>query len=219
MDNSWFDNPKFRDLCIKNQLEPVIGNGHLVFICPKLPGKEIEEALAELIPKEFKWEFRERMSTMFEAAIRMVLMIYGVMSGKFQFNPNGEVILELPALKKSMATQPGSPLWDKIAGMIKQDAFTKSFQIRVDGEVYRDSDGYSKPDPVEGIPEDNFEDNVHPVHQESPLLKAAKRVTVPDDVKDGRFDNGRDYLPTDVGTDVRILLESTLSVDDFLNNI
>jgi hypothetical protein len=36
---------------------------------------------------------------------------------------------------------------------------------------------------------------------------------------DGRFEYEKDFLPADAATDVRILLESTGSVDEFLKQI
>jgi len=219
MDNAWFDNPSFRNICIENHIEPMMNNGRLFLICPKLPDEKTAEALKGLIPKEVDWRFAEGMSSMIMAAIKVMLAMFGVPSVAFGFGEGGRVILDLPPLRKSTATQPGSPLWNQVASLIQRDPFTQSWQIRVDGEVYRDSEGYSKPDPIDGVPED-FEDeeDPQPVHQGSPLLTAAKKVKPPE-IKDDRFDYDKEFLPKDVGTDVKILLESCQSVEEFLKNI
>ena len=226
MDNQWFDNPKFRELCMQNNIEPVItGEDRLVLICPKLPDKQTASAFAEMIPKGMAWDFAEGLSTMTISAIKMMLAMYRVPMVAFKFSGDGKVVLMTPPLKASTATQSGSPLWDLIVGVLQRDPFTQAYEIRVgcceenpEGEVYRNSDGYAKSDPSnsDGVPEENEVEG--PAHQESPLLAAAKRVPVPK-ITDDRFDYDKDFLPKDVGTDVKILLESCNSVEEFLKNI
>lgn len=225
MDTRWFDNPKFRDLCIQNHIEPVIsGDERLVLICPKLPDEQTASTFAELLPKDLDWGFSEGMSTVTMASIKVMLAMYGATRVVFQFVEGGKVVLLMPPLKGT-ALQPGSPLWDQVVMILQKDPFTKAYEIRVgcceekpEGDVYRNSDGYAKPDPsnAEGVPEENEVDE--PVHQESPLLTAAKKAPVPK-ITDDRFDYDKEFLPKDVGTDVKILLESCNSVEEFLKNI
>lgn len=48
------------------------------------------------------------------------------------------------------------------------------------------------------------------------VMAGEKGIQLP---MDDRFDYDREYLPADVGTDVRILLESSNTVEDFLSKI
>ena len=226
MDTQWFNNPKFRTLCMQNHVEPVIsGDDRLVLICPKLPDEHTYESFAELIPKDLEWGFSEGMCTMNMAAVKMMLAMFHVPGVVFKFVEGGKVVLLMPPLKGT-ATQPGSPLWDQVISILQRDPFTQAYEIRVGcceenpaGDVYRNSEGYAKPDSsnVDGVPEENEVDD-EPVHQESPLLTAAKKGPVPK-ITDDRFDYDKEFLPKDVGTDVKILLESCDSVDEFLKNI
>jgi hypothetical protein len=145
----------------------------------------------------------------------------------FKFVEGGKVVLMMPPLKANTATQPGSPLWDQVIALLQQDPFTKSYEIRVGcchedpaGNIYRDSNGYARPDPVEGVPEENeVDEEPRPVHQESPLLTAAKKDGKALKITDDRFDYDKDFLPKDVATDVKILLESCNSIEEFIKNI
>jgi hypothetical protein len=211
---------------MKNNIEPVIsGDDRLVLICPKLPDEQTAEAFAAIIPKELEWGFSEGLSTMTMATIKVMLALFSVPMVAFKFVEGGKVVIMMPPLKGT-ATQPGSPMWDQVVGLLQRDAFTKTYEIRVgcteenpNGEVYRDSNGYTKPDPVDGVPGENEVEEGEPVHQESPLLTAAKKGVKPPEIKDDRFDYDREFLPKDVGTDVKILLESCQSVEEFLQKI
>jgi hypothetical protein len=97
--------------------------------------------------------------------------------------------------------------------ILQRDPFTQAYEIRVGccqenpaGEVYRNSEGVSE-EPDDG-----------PVHRKSPLLTAAKKVKTPK-ISDGRFDYDKEFLPKDVALDVKILLESCPTMEEFLRNI
>lgn len=225
----WFDTPEFRNVCMANKLEAAInGDGNLVLICPKYPGKAIEEKLAGMIPKEQPWQIVEGASMGLLASLKVMLMMFGARNVLFTHHLDHRLILDIHNPPKSTALQPGSPLWDQIAGAMKSDEFVQTYQIRVDGEVYRDSDGYTKADDLPATPEEMEDDGDH-----RPLSEQAKESTqefqraqreppkpvVKAKVEDNRFDYDREFLPKDVGTDVKILLESCNSVEEFLKNI
>jgi hypothetical protein len=219
MNTAFFDNPKFRNLCIENRIEPMInGEDRLVLLCPKLPDDNIKDQFKALIPSDMSWDFAEGLSHTIISAVKVLLVMFGVPAAAFGFGPagSGAVELMIPEAPKATATQPGSPLWDQVANLLQRDPFTKVYRIVVGGEVYRDSTtGYVKPDDFDGV----SEDMPQPAHQESQLLTAAKKGVKPPTITDDRFDYDKDFLPKDVGTDVRIMLESCNSVEDFLKNI
>jgi hypothetical protein len=234
MSLQWFDNPEFRNVCIQNKLEAAInGDGRLILICPKYPGKEVEEKLTGLIPKEQQWAIVEGISMGLCATIKVMLMMFGVRDVTFKNLPGHHIVIEIENPPKATATQPGSPLWDQLAQGLQQDAFIAnggSYQIRVNGEVYRDSDGYVKPDDLPTSPEDMEDDGDHrPLSEQAKenmsefqqAQRRAQRNTPPPKpaVKDDRFDYDREFLPKDVATDVKILLETCGSVEEFLKNI
>ena len=219
MDNQWFDNPKFRELCIENHIEPVItGDDQLILVCPKLPDEHMVSAFAELIPQELEWGFSEGLSTGSVAAVKIILGMFYVPLVVFKFETGGRVVLLIPPLNKNVRGHIPSSLWDQVVAILLRDPFTRSYEIRVGccqenpmGEVYRNSEG----DPVKGVSEES--DN-GPVHQESPLLTAAKKVKTPK-ISDDRFNYDKEFLPKDVASDVKILLESCKNVEEFLRNI
>ena len=189
-----FEDEKFRNMCIQYHIDPAIVEGKLLLICPKIPSKETMEALAGMIPKDVIWEFKEGLSVMTIGAIRAALHIYGIPEPAFEFEDEGRVTIHFPMLTTEV-TQPSSPLWDHIVKLLERDPFTKAWEIRVNEMMYRNSSGFI-------LGQESHKD----------YLNDPK-------INDDRFDYDRDFLPKDVGMDVKILLESCGSVEEFLKNI
>lgn len=212
---------------MENKLEALInGEGSLVLVCPKYPGKAIEEKLGGLIPKEQPWAIVEGASTGNLSTIKVMLMMFGARDILFKNLPDHRLVLEVENAPQATALEAGSPIWDQVAHVIRSDEFVQSYQIRVNGEVYRDSDGYVKPDDLPGSPEMDMEEQPPLSEQAKANMQEFQRAQreppkpiVTAKVEDDRFDYDRDFLPVDVGMDVKILLESTNSVEDFLKSI
>jgi hypothetical protein len=100
---------------------------------------------------------------------------------------------------------------------LKKDPFVETFTIKINGKVVRDSSQYvgsSEPSPIDDEGDDDQE------HSYQILSEAPRQSTrTPTAVKDDRFAYERPFLPKDVATDVKILLESTGSVEEFLKKI
>ena len=191
----FFDNEMFKNICIQYHIDPAfIEGGKLLLFCPKIPSKETEEALARIIPKGVIWEFKEGLSVMTIGAIKAALYIYGIPEPAFEFEDGGKVTIHFSILTTEV-TQPNSPLWDHVAQLLQRDPFTRVWKIKVNEMVYRDSSGFI-------------------LGQES-----HKEILDNPKIYDDRFNYDRDFLPKDVGMDVKILLESSKSVEEFLNNI
>jgi hypothetical protein len=209
MNKSWFFNEGFKNFCKEKGLEPKITvDDRLVLICPKIPDKTEQENIAkgikELLPSEVQWSLSEGLSVQTEKTLSSYLAMYGIGGCGMVYGPEGEIALIFPSVPDTTAMQPESPVWQEVGNLLMRDPYVKGYHIIVQGEVYRNSDGYVKPDT-------SIDDILN-------TKSAVKGFKAPE-IKDDRFDDGRDFLPKDVATDVKILLESCDSVDDFLRNI
>jgi hypothetical protein len=211
MNKSWFFNSKFKDFCKEKGLEPHITiDERLVLVCPKLPEKPLQEEIAkslkELVPAEVEWGLSEGLSAQTEKTLSSYLAGYGVRGCGMVYGPAGEIALFFPEVPDTTAMQPESPVWQEVGNLLMRDPYVKGYHIIVRGEMYRNSDGYVKPD-----------DSGSEVDKAIPgsSVKGFKAPVI----KDNRFNYDREFLPKDVGTDVKILLESCNSVDEFLKNI
>ena len=214
MNKTWFFTQEFKNFCKEKGLEPRITmDDRLVLICPKIPEKflqeEIAKGISELVPKEVEWGLSEGLSAQTEKTLASYLAGYGVVGGGMVYGPVGEVALIFPQVPNTTAMQPESPVWQEVGNLLMRDPYVKGYHIIVRGELFRNSDGYVKPDDsIDGA-------------EDREILKSKSSVTgfkIPV-IKDNRFDYDREFLPMDVGTDVKILLESCNTVEDFLNNI
>jgi hypothetical protein len=217
--NEYLDDPKFRQLCKENRIEYVVtGDRRLHLICSKKPDPSILKAFKELIPPQQQWVVEEGLSTSTKTAVTVMLGFYG-MHVEFTMN-NGMVIVEVSNASGNIA-YPDNDIWNQIGTCLRRDPYLKEFQIQVNGELYRDSTGYTKTVDTSPTEDDNIlfrYPEREPAHQETPLLRAVKKGPTPV-IKDDRFDYDRDFLPPDVGMDVKILLESCNSVEEFLKKI
>jgi hypothetical protein len=211
MNEQFFDTREFLDLCRTNKVEPMVTSDHrLVLVCPKYPGKDVESKFKAMIPEEVSWMFAEGLCQTTLIHIKMGLKSIGLDKVLIHNLPNHRVTVDVEAPEGHPLAGSTSPVWDMVASILKKDSFAETFIIRVNGSVVRDSSQYvGSPD----VPIDDEGD-----YMEDYVPEQSKRVpAVP--VKDDRFDNERSFLPKDVGTDVKILLETTGSVEEFLKNI
>ncbi|MBE3144240.1 MAG: hypothetical protein IMZ61_10005, partial [Planctomycetes bacterium] len=166
MNENFFDQKEFLDLCKANRIEPMItGNQQLVLMCPKHPGKDIEEKFKTMIPEEVPWVFSEGLSQTTVARIKVGLFSLGLDRVMLQNLPGHRVVIDVisrpdnsPKKGQFLLTLRTSPLWDLISGLLKKDPFVETFAIRFNGTVVRDSSQYvGEPSPIEGA-ESPFEE-------------------------------------------------------------
>jgi len=206
----WF-NQEFIRKCKEKGVEPIRnGMGQLLLICPRIPPKEVQEEILAMVPSAVSSGFVPSLSNTTKAMIGLLLAQYGVTGLAFGSNNQGSCALEVEGEERT-ALMPESPLWGKVIHLMKNDPYTRDYQIRLNGKTIIDSQsGEYVPPPVIDSDEDSYEES------ESPSRPVEKPLVA---VKDDRFDYDRDFLPPDVGTDLRIVLESTKSVDEFLKLI
>jgi hypothetical protein len=217
MDTSWFDK-RFINACQEAGVEPVI-NGHnqLLLMCPKIPSQEEQDRIVGLIPPNQPYGFIETMKTTTKAAISILLKMFGAESVMFKTSNDHNVDVIVEANPNITSLEPASPMWKQVAAALKLDQFVKTFHISVNGQKALSSDdvapGELEEGPDEKILASMVRDEVGEDEDETPPHRETKSLVK---IKDDRFSEDRPYLPADVGLDVRILLESTSSVEAFL---
>jgi len=218
MNENFFDTKEFLELCKANRIEPMItGENQLVLMCPKYPGKDIEDKFRTLIPEEVPWGFVEGLSHTTMAHIKRGLSTIGIKRVIIQNLPGHRVTIDITPPENHPLAQANSPIWDVLSGILKKDSYVETFSIRVNGQEIRNSNQYvgsSDPHPIDD--EGDYQPDTYKL---LPERQSTRTPTAPVSVKDDRFAYDRPCLPPDVATDVKILLESTGSVEEFLKNI
>jgi hypothetical protein len=241
MIKTWFYEQRFKDFCIEKGLEPQlndIGN-RLVLICPKIPQgplqKEIVRGIEILVPKEVQVEIQPGLSMNTRRIIMTFLRSHGIQPFmKVQgacgdvaianiallINPDkeGEVALIVLMVDQTPSVQPDAPIWREAGQLLQKDPFVKHWSIIVGPDLVRNSEGFVKGDvrTFDSNPEESSDfEEPYEEFQSQPNLRPSKIQAI----KDDRFDYDREFLPEDVGMDVKILLESCHTVEEFLKNI
>jgi hypothetical protein len=242
MIKTWFYEQRFKDFCIEKGLEPQlndIGN-RLVLICPKIPQgplqKEIVRGIEILVPKEVHVEIQPGLSMNTRRIIMTFLHSHGIqpfikVQGTYKegevtipniaimINPDkeGEVALIVLMVNQTPSNQPDAPIWREAGQLLQKDPFVKHWSIIVGPDLVRNSEGFVKGDvrTFNSYPEEMEESQ--PDWEEKKSISGTSKV--PATTKDDRFDYDREFLPEDVGMDVKILLESCQTVEEFLKNI
>jgi hypothetical protein len=191
---------EFLAVCEELDMEPVETNGSLILLCSERPELDMMHKFDGIIPEDVKVTVRESLRTITVAAIQKYLQDLGVKEGMFMMSADHYVHLEVLGDHEAKFEK-GSPVWTDVRAALLMDKFTKGIMIKYNGKVVL----YNTTEDL-GVAE--LMDK--PAPQAETLMVA---------VNDSRFDDGRAYLPKDVATDVRILLESTNSIDEFLQRI
>jgi hypothetical protein len=216
MSEEFFSMKEFLDLCKVTRVEPMITGDHkLVLVCPKYPGDEVAEKFKALIPEEVPWTFAEGLSQSTMVQLKIGLKSIGFNRVVIQNMPGHRVALDIEPPEDHPLKGMTSPVWDIIAGLLKKDPFVETFIIRVNGKVVRDSSQYvgsTEPSPIDE--EGDYMEHDYNIQPEAPRTTTKLPAT-----NDNRFAYDRPFLPKDVATDVKILLESSGTVEEFLKNI
>lgn len=232
MSNEWFNN-EFIGLCLDNGVEPVLsGDGQLRLICPKKNDKVLSGIISR-IPKEQKYEVLESMKTATIVKIKLMLQMIGAtgLSVKDEPDQHRVTVMAMGDMQQNEALQPDSPFWNEIAFVLKDDPYVSSYEIKCNSITVRDSATFNPDDnSILGSMKKEMEKveagdapSTDPILQKmfgssGPARSESPKVKLPA-VTDDRFDYDRDFLPVDVGMDVKIMLESCSSVEEFLAQI
>lgn len=207
----WF-NANLAKTCFDFNLEPAYDEKEkiLYIFGTEVPDQEVQEQILALIPKEQPVKFLSSITGGTKALICLLLKFSGGSGIIFRCNPDHEVILEVESSNK-LISDPSSPMWAEITRILKADAFTKTIKYVINGEAYEPvGNSDSSESPFESYKEEERSMRRRPLPKSKP---------VPGKVNDNRFDYDREYLPEDVGRDVKILLETSDSVEEFLGKI
>jgi hypothetical protein len=214
--NEWF-NPEFINTCLSYNVEPQLTGNSLRLYCPKAPPESIKSKILKLIPSGQPAEFIACLSSYTRAAITVYFGLHGAKESKIRITPGNGVVLDARgSAGNSILTDPENPVYGRMVYILKQDPYTEQYIIRYNGLVMVDS-GVPNNHEVYDSDLSGMDENPEPVKRTLRTAGSSAKATTP--VPDDRFDYDREFLPKDVGTDVRILLESTSSVEDFLKAI
>lgn len=191
-----FDQRVF-DLCKRFQIEPVFSDKTLGLICSKEPPKEFLQELTALIPEGTIVEGMIGLRRNTVAIVNLFVLTFRGEIEEFSCPNLGEVILRVVTPEDNMALAPENSVWDQIVSRLVADPFTEQYTIYRNGVEVRK--GTAKKEEVPSEPKIN------------------NQIVLPR--KDNRFDYDRDYLPPDIGTDIRIALETTQDSKAFLQSL
>jgi hypothetical protein len=195
----WY-NPKIFELCMRYQIEPVFREKLLILTCSKEPSDEFLQELDSLLPKDVVVEGRIGLKRSTVAFINIVMAVFGGNVESFLCPNIGEVILKVTTPDDNKALDPVSEFWDQIVSRLVADSFTEQYTIYRNGVEVRRGAVSKKEEGVSSVP------------------KIDNKIVVPKSNED-RFDYDREFLPPDVGTDVRIALETTQDSGAFLRSL
>jgi hypothetical protein len=209
----WF-NANFTKSCFDLNLEPAYDErSQMLYIFgADIPDQKVQDKVIALIPKGQKVEFMSSLMTSTKVMINLIMKYSGCSNIMFRCNPDHEVVLEVE-FSEPILCEPSSPIWTEVTRLLKADAFTKTIKYVINGEVYEPIPSGENPEGQGHNPTDLVQEEFM---RRRPLPKTN---SVPGKVNDDRFDYDREYLPDDIDKDVKILLETTNGVDDFLSKI
>ena len=188
-------NKEFNDICEDNNVEPILtGDGVLVLNCSRVPSEEVLSQIRSMIPDSQRVGIAEGLRSITRQVIAAYLVYFNIEELLFTFHPEHQVILDVKGDAGNQVFEKDSDLWKQIRIVLKMDPFTESFLIRFNGQT---------------MLEESAEDKTEDFELDKSMLVS----------NDNRFSYDRDYLPTDASTDIKILLESTGSVEEFLKHI
>ena len=199
-----------------------------------MPGQSVLDKILSKVPKDQAYLVMESMRTATPIKLNMILAMSGAEGCGLEDDPKThKVTVRVKAdMQKIEHFRPDSPFWNEIAFILKDDPYVASYVIKCNDILVRDSDTFNpdgqnsilgqlkeemqKVETGKGPDMGNFLKGLGDVQDIAPAKKENVPVVA---IKDSRFDYDRDFLPKDVGTDVKILLESCNSIDEFLKLI
>jgi hypothetical protein len=96
MNEQFFSQKEFLELCKTNKVEPMItGDQRLVLMCPKYPGVEVEEKFKAMIPQEVPWGFAEGLSQSTMIHLKMGLKTVGINRVMISNMPGHRIVIDL----------------------------------------------------------------------------------------------------------------------------
>jgi len=240
MDRSWFNN-EFIEACLSRHIEPVIdGNGKLTLICARVPSQEEQAKIQGLIPQGQEVSWKEGVRQYTYACLKYALQTAGAYAVRLTNLPGHRLRIEVRTSEDNPNMVP--EFWAILACLLRKDPYINGYEIILNDVRVWDSMSET-PDSVPDIPGCGLEDGYKLGEQLKKRIASeldqikdkimdmltsdtpSKEKVVPAvkqqqaSFSDDRFGYEREYLPPDVATDVKILLESTGSVEEFLKRI
>ena len=214
MDNqmpSWIDREMI-EVLTSYHIEIAAAGGMTTFVCPRMPPPAVKAMIEKKLPYNLDRQFIE------DVSIGTTLLLMEEVEKhhatiKIQSLPVHRAVLDICTDESSSLKDDNIPVWGKIMAVISRDSFVEAFEIRLNGEtIFTSEESQTKimREAAVEVLSELEEEVLSDLKKNVPPLKA---------LEDNRFDYDRDYLPTDVGTDVKILLESCNTVEDFLKSI
>jgi hypothetical protein len=216
-------------VCEENNIEPIMVNDQVMLICPKTPDEDVREKILSLIPEDQPSTFIESIRTNTKVNIEYILGVYQPRSVRFRIPKKNHILLDVEGQEQTCFVS-GNPLWGMIASCLNTDPFVKSYMIRFNGKIVLDSENLGAVeeainDAVKVVQdaENDFEHdpadiNPMPVVESNKPAMTRRKVAAPV-IKDDRFNYDKEFLPPDVGTDMKILLEATKDSGEFLRSL
>jgi hypothetical protein len=191
------------------------------------PPADVTKSIEALIPQGVPYRFVEALSMATMIKINIILGCFDTYAVEPIYGPGHVVILQVAPPKESALTGKDSPLWDKIAQVLGNDPYVEHFILVVGKEPFRASDKdiacVMSPEGEKGWPEHcRAADMEQPVEAPAPVSKPLPKNVmekVSEEARDGRFNDEREFLSKDVVQDIQILLGSSKSSEDFINNL
>jgi len=116
-------------LCQSMNIEPILDNGRLIIVCPKLIKDEDRTRVADVIPTEYtvQWELGPKPSTI--AGVKAQMMAAGVMNAQVCVD-NGDLLIDAQAMQEV-----DGQTWEVINKFIYNDGFFKSWKIELNKQL------------------------------------------------------------------------------------
>jgi len=182
---------KFLDVCAELDMEPVERGDVLVLLCSEYP--ESIETMRKFngeIPDGQKVAVMESLKTITMSIIHEFLKEHNA-DVEISMSKDHYVTLDVQGPDEGRFSKESS-LWNDVRLALLHDKYTKGILIKFNSKV------------------------VLYVSTEELEAPQAEQKSIMVEVNDTRFNDDRAFLPPDVSTDLKILLESTNSVEEFL---
>jgi hypothetical protein len=122
-----------KNICKQYDIDPVMIDDELVLICPKMPDKDVQKKLTEVIPSTTPYKFQEgpRLST--STALKILFQTAGAASADSEIKGH-DIVITITGQTPPLIEEE-SPVWGIAAGILKVDPFIDSWKIKINDKV------------------------------------------------------------------------------------
>lgn len=126
--------------CKKYNLEAVLQNEKLVFLCPEVPSKKIQKDFASVVPEGTVYEFKASLRKTTEYAIRMMLNNAGVAEEGIKAVAHS-VTINITDCIQEIHLEDDTRLRNAIHKFLTEDPYVESYKVTIDGELLWEYNG------------------------------------------------------------------------------